>query len=219
MDKIKVILADDHVLVRKGIISMLETEEDIEVVGEANNGIEALELSKELVPDLLIIDIRMPEMNGLEATEKLKDYSPSTKSLILSMHDTDDYVLQALQVGASGYLLKDTEKSEFIKAVHQVMQGTKYFSGAVSNILAAQLLGSGSTPIQSHQEAQNDYNLTRREKEILQLVISGKQNKQIAETLDKSIRTIETHRFNIMKKLGVNNAIDMVNKAQREHLI
>lgn len=219
MEKIRILLADDHVLVRKGIITMLESEDDLEVVGEANNGVEALELTKNIHPDLLILDIRMPEMNGLEAADKLRELNIDTKALILSMHDSDDYVLQALQAGAYGYLLKDTEKNEFIKAIHQVHQGNKYFSGAVSNALAAQLLGSkkAETTITTTQE--NKYNLTRREKEILGLIIDGKQNKQIAETLNKSIRTIETHRFNIMKKLGVNNAVDMVNKALKEKLV
>lgn len=218
MEKIRILLADDHVLVRKGIITMLESEDDLEVVGEANNGKEALELTKQLNPDLLILDIRMPEMNGLEAAEKLHEQNMPTKTLILSMHDSDDYVLQALQAGAYGYLLKDTEKNEFIKAIHQVYKGNKYFSGAVSNTLASYLLGNKKTET-SAPVTQNNYNLTRREKEILGLIINGKHNKDIAETLNKSIRTIETHRFNIMKKLGVNNAVDMVNKALKEKLV
>jgi len=133
------------------------------------------------------------------------------------MHDSDDYVLQSLQVGAYGYLLKDTEKTEFLKAIHQVMQGNKYYSGTVSNALASQLLGNRTMSMPTAPA--NDYGLTKREKEILSLVIQGKKNQHIAETLDKSIRTIETHRFNIMKKMGVNNAIDMVNKATRENLV
>lgn len=217
MEKIRLLLADDHVLVRKGIMAMLESEKEIEIVGEANNGIEALEMSKKLTPDILIIDIRMPEMNGLEATSKLHEYSPNTKALILSMHDSDDYVLQSLEVGAYGYLLKDTEKNEFLKALHQVQQGNKYYSGTVSNALASQLLGNKKmAPVKKET---NDYGLTKRETEILGLIIDGKKNPQIAETLGKSIRTIETHRFNIMKKLGVNNAVDMVNKAIKENLV
>lgn len=217
MEKIRILLADDHVLVRKGIIAMLEPETDLEVIGEANNGVEALELSKKLHPDLLIIDIRMPEMNGLDATAKLQDFSPQTRALILSMHDSDDYVLQSLQAGASGYLLKDTEKTEFLKAIHQVVQGNKYYSGAVSNALASQLLENRT--VQTGGTPTNDYGLTKREKEILGLVIDGKKNQQIAEKLDKSIRTVETHRFNIMKKMGVNNAVDMINKAVKERLV
>lgn len=218
MDKINIVLADDHVLVRKGIKAMLESDSDIQVIGEADNGMEALETSKKLHPDILVLDIRMPEMNGLEAAANLGKYAPGTKAVILSMHDSEEYVLQALDAGAYGYLLKDTDKAEFLKALRQVHSGVKYFSGAVSNVLANRLLGSKPFATKSSIE-EDSYHLTKREKEILRMVIDGKQNKEIAEASGKSVRTIETHRFNIMKKLGVNNAIDMVNKAIRENLV
>jgi DNA-binding NarL/FixJ family response regulator len=218
MNKINIVLADDHVLVRKGIRAMLESDTDIQVVGEASNGIEALETARKLNPDILVLDIRMPEMNGLEAAAKLGEYSPSTKAVILSMHDSEEYVLQALDAGAYGYLLKDTDKTEFIKALKQVHTGIKYFSGAVSNVLANRLLGARPFTSKSSVE-EDEYHLTKREKEILRMVIDGKHNKEIADASAKSVRTIETHRFNIMKKLGVNNAIDMVNKAVKENLI
>lgn len=211
------VLADDHVLVRKGIKAMLESDTDIDVVGEASNGSEALEVAAALKPNILILDIRMPEMTGLEAAAKLDSYAPSTKAVILSMHDSEEYVLQALDSGAYGYLLKDTDKNEFVKALKQINSGNKYFSGAVSNVLANRLL---KTKIQARQTPVEDaYGLTRREKEILRMVIDGQHNKQISESFGKSVRTIETHRFNIMKKLGVNNAIDMVNKAVKESLV
>lgn len=215
--KIKIVLADDHALVRNGIKAMLENEEDLIVTGEAGSGSEALEVAKEVKPDLLILDIRMPGMSGLEAAAKLKSYSPKTKAVILSMHDTEDYVLQALDAGAYGYMLKDTDKNEFVKALKQIHGGSKYFSGDVSNVLANRLLGN-KRAVKSPAKI-DSYNLSRREKEILRMVVDGKQNKQIADQLDKSIRTIETHRFNIMKKLEVNNAIDMVNKAMKENLV
>jgi two-component system response regulator DegU len=215
--KIKIVLADDHALVRNGIKAMLEHDADLTVTGEAGNGLEALEVAREVKPDLLILDIRMPQMTGLEAAAKLKSYSPKTKAVILSMHDSEEYVLQALDAGAYGYLLKDTDKNEFIKALKQIYGGTKYFSGSVSNVLANRLLGKKP---QGKPTAKIDsYNLSKREKEILHMVVDGKQNKQIADQLDKSIRTIETHRFNIMKKLDVNNAVDMVNKAVKENLV
>jgi DNA-binding NarL/FixJ family response regulator len=218
MSKIHIVLADDHVLVRKGIRSMLESAADIEVIGEAGNGKEALEVAKALHPDILILDIRMPEMTGLEAAALLHDYSPDTRAVILSMHDSEEYVVQALQAGAYGYLLKDADKDEFLKALHQVYSGSKYFSGAVSHVLANQLLNARPY-VNTRAPLEDAYHLTRREKEILRLVISGKHNKEIADSLGKSLRTIETHRFNIMKKLGVNNAIDMVNKVVRENLV
>lgn len=216
-EKINIVLADDHVLVRNGIKSMLESDPDIYVVGEAGNGREALEVAKNLHPDILVLDIRMPEMTGLEAVAQLEDYAPHTKAVILSMHDSEEYVLQALDAGAYGYLLKDTDKTEFVKALKQIHAGNKYFSGAVSNALANRLLNA--KPFSSKPVMEDQYHLTRREREILRMVIEGKQNKQIAESLGKSVRTIETHRFNIMKKLGVNNAIDMVNKSVKENLL
>jgi len=215
--KIKIVLADDHVLVRNGIKAMLEHDADLAVTGEAGTGSEALEIAKTIKPDLLILDIRMPGMSGLEAAAKLKSYSPKTKAVILSMHDSEEYVLQALDAGAYGYMLKDTDKNEFIKALKQIHGGAKYFSGSVSDVLANRLLGK--KPFNKSSARVDSYNLSKREKEILRMVVDGKQNKQIADLLDKSVRTIETHRFNIMKKLDVNNAIDMVNRAMKENLV
>jgi DNA-binding NarL/FixJ family response regulator len=218
MNKINIVLADDHVLVRRGIKAMLESDPDINVVGEAGNGKEALDSARSLKPDILVLDIRMPEMTGLEAAALLRDFSPDTRAVILSMHDSEEYVVQALQAGAYGYLLKDTDKEEFVKALKQVHGGHKYFSGAVSHVLANQLLNA--RPYMSSRAPLEDiYHLTRREKEILRMVIDGKHNKDIADSLGKSLRTVETHRFNIMKKLGVNNAIDMVNKSVKENLV
>jgi len=225
MSKITVLLADDHVLVRNGIKAMLEADEDIIVVGEADNGVQAVERVQELQPDLAVMDIRMPEMNGLEACEALTGKLGHTKVVMLSMHDTEDYVLQSLRVGAWGYLLKDTDRAEFIKALKQINNGARYYSGAVSNILANQLLGGvAAKPQKSIASASENapseaYGLSKREKQILGMVINSKHNKDIADLLGKSIRTIETHRFNIMKKLGVNNAVDMVNKAVKENLV
>jgi len=217
-EMINIVLADDHVLVRNGIKAMLESDANIQVVGEAGSGAEALEVARQLHPDILVLDIRMPGMTGLEAAGRLEDVAPDTKAVILSMHDSEDYVLQALDAGAYGYLLKDTDKNEFIRALKQIKAGNKYFSGAVSNVLANRLLNARPEKSMA-SSAEDPYHLTRKEKEILRLVIDGKQNKQIADSLGKSVRTIETHRFNIMKKLGVNNAIDMVNKVVKENLI
>jgi DNA-binding NarL/FixJ family response regulator len=218
-NKINIVLADDHVLVRNGIKAMLESDPDIQVIGEASNGREALDVTRRVKPHILVLDIRMPEMTGLEAVAKLENIAPGTKAVILSMHDAEEYVMEALDAGAYGYLLKDTDRSEFIKALKQVQLGHKYFSGAVSNVLAARLLNTKPSNKIDEEESQDSYHLTRKEKEILRLVVDGKQNKQIADSLAKSVRTIETHRFNIMKKLGVNNAIDMVNKVVKENLV
>lgn len=219
MEHIKIVLADDHVLVRKGIRAMLESDAEMEVVGEAGNGQEALEAARTLKPDILVLDIRMPQMDGLEAAARIKEYAPGTKTVILSMHDSEEYVLEALNADAYGYLLKDTDKEEFLKALRAVHGGSKYYTGAVSHVLANRLLQGGQRPARREDTSVDDpYSLSKREKQILRMVIDGKHNKEIAEALDKSQRTIETHRFNIMKKLGVNNAIDMVNKAVRENI-
>jgi two-component system response regulator DegU len=218
MDKINIVLADDHVLVRKGIMAMLESDKEIDVVGEAGDGVEALASAKALHPHILLLDIRMPRMTGLEAAAKLKSYSPQTKAVILSMHDSEEYVLEALEAGAYGYLLKDADKTEFIKALKQIHGGTKYYSGSVSNVLANRLL-KGKSLSAAPQVKDDPYHLTRKEKELLRMIVEGKHNKDIAEVIGISIRTIETHRFNIMKKLGVNNAVDLVNKTIRENLV
>ena len=218
MEKINIVLADDHVLVRNGIKAMLESEKELHVVGEASNGMEALAVSRDLHPDILVLDIRMPGMTGLEAAALLHEVSPTTKAVILSMHDSEEYVLQALDSGAYGYLLKDTDKVEFVKALKQIHAGNKYFSGAVSNVLANRLLNTKSYT-RNTTAVEDPYHLTKREREILRMVIEGKPNKHIADSSGKSVRTIETHRFNIMKKLGVNNAVDMVNKAVKENLV
>lgn len=217
MDRINIVLADDHVLVRNGLKAMLDTDTGINVIGEASNGVEALEVAKRLKPDILVLDIRMPEMTGLEAAAELMNFAPDTKAVILSMHDSEEYVLQALDAGAYGYLLKDTDKTEFVRALKQIHAGNKYFSGAVSNVLANRLLNA--KPYVKNTPIEDQYHLTKKEKEILRMVIDGKQNKHISESLGKSVRTVETHRFNIMKKMGVNNAIDMVNKAVKENLV
>jgi len=219
MEDIKVVLADDHVVVRNGIKMLLESAGEISVIGEASNGQEALEVVKQLQPDVLIIDIRMPIMNGLEATSKLGSYSDKTKALILSMHNDEEYVLQAMDSGAAGYLLKDTSKEEFIKAIYSVKQGGKYFSGDISNILVNSYLNVKSNKQGKSSDNIKQYDLTKREKEILKLIIDGINNKDIADQLGKSVRTIETHRFNIMKKLNVNNVVELIKKVEEESVL
>lgn len=216
MEKIKVVLADDYLVVRSGIKALLEDEGIIQVTGEAANGEEALQMVKMLEPDILIIDIRMPVMNGLEATRKLRDFSKSTKALILSMHDDEDYILQSIESGASGYLLKDTSKEEFLKAIRAIHEGGKYFSGDISKVLVNSYLQGNSSRAPKGTRAAGSYELTKREKEILSMIAEGKGNREIAGQLGKSIRTIETHRFNIMKKLKVNNVVELLKKIDEE---
>jgi len=215
MSSIKVVLADDHEIVRNGIKILLESEGDMEVVGEASDGVEAVAECKEKQPDILIVDINMPKMNGIETIRQLKTASPATKALVLSMHEDEEYILQSVEVGATGYLLKGSNKQEFLKAIHAVQKGEKYFTGDISNILVQHYLNlrhqSGRTPASADT---GDNTLTKREKQILSLIYKGESNKEIAEKLDKSVRTIETHRFNIMKKLDANNLAELLRKIE-----
>ncbi len=216
---IKVALADDHEIVRNGIKLLLEYDNDIHVLWEASDGEQAINKMAEQMPDVLIVDIRMPVLSGLEVVQKLKNTNPEFKVILLTMHNESEYILKAVQYGADGYLLKDTSKSEFIKAVKMVNEGQKYFSGDISttiiNSYAGGVESEAAKPVISRQ---GDYQLTRREKEILKLIYGGVNNKAIAEQLGKSIRTIETHRFNIMKKLQVNNITELLKKVENEKL-
>lgn len=214
-----VVLADDHVIVRNGIKALLESEQDIRVVGEASDGRQALEVVRKLRPDLVVMDIRMPVMNGIEATRQLVGSSSSTKSLILSMHDNQEYVLQSIECGAAGYLLKDTEKEEFIKALKEIAAGGRYFSSPVAGILADNYLNSVQRIRQAAERKKGLVELSRKEQQILEHVALGLSNKDIAEKLDKSVRTVETQRFKLMKKLGVKNAVELVNVAKENQLI
>lgn len=216
METIKVVLAEDHLIVRKGIKNLLEDEKEIQVVGEASNGQEAIDVVEEEKPDLLIADIRMPVMSGLEAAQKLSDRSTSTKILILSMHDDEEYILQSIEAGASGYLLKDTSKEELLKAIRAIHQGGKYFSGDISNVLVNRYLNVKDRKISPSLATGKNYDITKREKQILGMIADGMGNKEIAGQLGKSIRTIETHRFNIMKKLKVNNVVELLKKLEEE---
>jgi len=215
---IRVVLADDHVFVRDGIKSLLENEANIEVVGEATDGLEALKIVDIVKPDLLILDIRMPNMTGIEVVEKLRSQNITVKIVMLSMHESEEYVLKSIKAGADGYLLKGSSKEEFLKAVHAVANGGKYFSGDISSILIGQL-SNPVTSLEAKQSLDEDMMITKREKEILKLLLSGKGNKEIAEALDISKRTAEVHRFNLMKKLKVKNLMELSNKANEFSLI
>ncbi|MES2238670.1 MAG: response regulator transcription factor [Bacteroidota bacterium] len=217
-DIIRVVLADDHFFVRDGIKSLLESEKNIVVAGEATDGLEALEVVNTVKPDLLIVDIRMPHHTGIEVVEKLRNQNNPVKIIVLSMHESEEYVLKSIKAGADGYLLKGSSKEEFLKALHTVANGGKYFTGDISSILINQLTNS-STSLEPKPALTEDLTITKREKEILTLLLSGKGNKEIAEALEISKRTAEVHRFNLMKKLKVKNLMELSNKATEYSLI
>jgi len=216
-----IVLADDHSLVRDGIRALLESEKDLVVIGEASNGEEAIAMVKDKKPDILIIDIRMPVLNGIDAVTRLNEQNAPIKAIILSMHDSEEYILKSVSAGASGYLLKDTGKTEFIKAIHTVREGGKYFSGAISNVLVNNLLNPSKEPSEGGSktvEKETPFNLTNKELRVLGLVLSGLTNKEISEKLQNSKRTVETHRFNLMRKMEVKNLIELSKKAQDYNL-
>ncbi|PSR56588.1 DNA-binding response regulator [Adhaeribacter arboris] len=216
MTKIKVLLADDHTLVRNGIRSMLENSTDLEIVGEAQNGAEALTKVKELAPDILLIDIAMPVMTGIEATAQVSKLYPNTRCLVLSMHHDEDYILKSVEAGAYGYLLKDNTREEMLRAIRSVATGEKYFSPSVSNVIVEsylQKLKEPETPPAPKKK------LSKQEKAVLKFIVEGSNSREIAEKLNLSVRTVDNHRASMMKRLKVKNAVELVRKALDEKLV
>lgn len=208
--KIRAFLVDDHTLVLDGIRSRLSDEDNIEVIGTACNGEEAIERVKELTPDVVLMDVSMPVMGGFEATRILKQELPETRVLILSMHDDKEYIVKLMQAGAYGYVLKDVSSNELIKAIESVHQGSTYFSSSASESLFNNFNSDaiGTEPV-----------LTHRETDILKLIAEGQCNKDIARTLNISVRTVETHRFNIKKKLDIHTAAGLTKYAIEHNLL
>jgi DNA-binding NarL/FixJ family response regulator len=210
---IRVVLADDHTLVRAGIRTLLESIESVEVVGEASNGREALELVRKHLPDLVLLDIGMKEMDGLQAAAAIRQEHPQIKAIILSMHSTPDVVEQALRAGASAYLVKDAAITELELAVRAAMRGEVFLSPAVSaQIVAGYVQGDQARRLP-------DDALTARQQEVLQLIGSGKSTKEIARLLGISTKTVEAHRAQIMEKLGVRNVAKLMMEAVGRGLI
>lgn len=212
MDKIKIIISDDHKVVRTGIRLLFKKEKDIEIIGEAQDGREALEMVKENPPNVLITDITMPEMSGIELTKIITKTHPEVAVLILSMHDDDEYILDALKAGARGYLPKDVDEAEIILATRTLVSGKMYYSSSVSDVFAKSLLERNAT--KKEQEP-----LTDREKEVLALIVAGNSNKEIANMLFVSTRTVDAHRRNLMSKLKAKNTADIVRVAFMKKLI
>jgi DNA-binding NarL/FixJ family response regulator len=209
MMKIKLILADDHPLIRAGFRALLAKCEDFEIVGEASDGKELLSEIESVDADVVLVDITMPKVNGLAVIEQLKKKYSNLRIIILTMHEEAEYVLHAVRLGADGYLLKNIDSSELEKAIKTVYSGGKYFSQTVAGILA-----------ESTRKPQPErYEVTPREKEVLALVATGNSTKQIAAVLDISIRTVETHRINLLKKLNVSNSAELIRKALELKLI
>jgi DNA-binding NarL/FixJ family response regulator len=216
VDKIKVLLADDHTVVREGLRVLLEAEADIVVVGEAANGREAVQLTKKLLPDVVVMDIAMPNLNGLEATRQIARDVPTAKLLVLSSYNDDEYVHQITDAGAAGYLLKQTAATDLIKAVREVRRGHAYFSPLVSKRLVEHYRKAVLTGAPVGRR--NDL-LTPRETEVLQLIAEGRANKQIAIELDISIKTVEKHRQQVMNKLNIHDIAGLTRYAISKGII
>jgi two-component system response regulator NreC len=207
---IRVLLADDHAMVRKGFRLILEAQPDMEIAGEAGNGREAVELAEKLHPDVVVMDVAMPELNGIEATRRLAASSPHTRVLALSMHKDSVYVREILRAGARGYLLKDSIDTDLISAVRAVAKGDGYISPGVSDAVLSDYRRHVTDPLDL---------LTSREREVLQMIAESKTNKEIAVALNLSVYTIDAHRGKIMEKLNLHSTGELVRFAVRHGLI
>jgi DNA-binding NarL/FixJ family response regulator len=218
--KTYVLVADDHNIVRRGLVSLLSLIPEIEVVGEAADGRSAVSQTLEKKPDVVLMDISMPILNGLEATKQIKNEDSNVKVLILSAYDNESYVLESIRSGANGYLLKNSSWEDLNTAIKAVMSGQAFFSPGVSKIIADSYV-KGITPggREEHPPANGSSRLTQREREILQLVAEGKTHQQIAEILHISVRTVDTHRNNIIQKLDLHDTASLVTYAIKNGIV
>ena len=206
----RILVADDHTLMRAGLASLIARLPDMQVVGEASDGRQAMRMVRELKPDMVLMDIAMPGLNGLEAAERIHGFEPKIKIIILSMHASEDFVAQALKAGAAGYLLKDAATTELEMALKSVAMGQFYLSPAISRQVVDNYLRGGPSGLDV---------LTPRQREILQLIAEGKSTREIADTLHLSVKTVETHRTQLMDRLDIHDMAGLVRYALRKGLI
>jgi two-component system response regulator NreC len=215
MNRIRVFLADDHLLLREGIRSLLSKVPDIEVIGEAGDGKEAVEKVEQLLPDVVLMDITMPELGGLEATQRIKQKNPQVKVLILTIHETSQYLAGMLNVGASGYVVKTTASGELTSAIRAVHHGDIYLYPSIARMLVEDYLHK----VKVGDQKSSYEGLTPREREILKYIAEDRKNKEIADLLGISIRTVQAHRTNLMDKLGARDRTELVKYAIRKGII
>jgi DNA-binding NarL/FixJ family response regulator len=215
MNLIRVLLADDHKLIRAGLRLVVDQQPDLSVVGEADDGRQAVELAKSLKPDVVVMDIGMPNLNGIEAARQIGGMDPGAAVVMLSMHSDESYVLRALSAGARAYLLKDSATTDLVQAIHAVAEGKSFFSPAVSKVLLQDYMRK-----LRRSGAEDSYDLlSPREREVLQLVAEGKSNKEVAGLLNLSVYTVETHRAKIMQKLNLKGVPELILYAVRKGII
>ncbi|CCH52813.1 two component transcriptional regulator, LuxR family [Fibrisoma limi BUZ 3] len=218
MTPTKLMLVDDHSIVRDGIRLLLEQAEGLEIVDEANDGEEALEKLKVQRPDVVLMDISLPGMSGIQTTQVISRLYKGVRVLMLSMHNNEDYILRSVEAGAYGYILKDSSSDEMVKAIRTIASGEKYYSSPVATIILngyMQQLKKG----EKHGRAQRQSRLSKKEKEILQFLVEGMSSREIAEKLQLSVRTVDNHRANMMRRLQVRNAAELVRMAVEDKLI
>ena len=214
MESIRILVADDHVLIRAGVRSLLQSIADFQVVGEASDGMEAMELVSALRPDVLLTDIAMPNLNGLKVAEQVAEKYPDVRVIIVSMHTNEEFVAQAVKAGAAGYLLKDADGSELEFAIRAVTRGESYLTPAISKQVMASYMSLVNS---SHQHIADP--LTHRQQEILKLIAEGVSTKGIAKVLEISVKTVETHRSQIMQRLDIHDIPGLVRYAMRTGLV
>ena len=215
MKSIRVLLADDHKLIRAGLRLVVDQQPDLSVVGEADDGRQAVELAKSLKPNVVVMDIGMPNLNGIEAARQIGGMDPGAAVVMLSMHSDESYVLRALSAGARAYLLKDSATTDLVQAIHAVAEGKSFFSPAVSKVLLQDYMRK-----LRRSGAEDSYDLlSPREREVLQLVAEGKSNKEVASLLNLSVYTVETHRAKIMQKLNLKGVPELILYAVRKGII
>jgi len=212
---VRVVLADDHGVVRKGLRFLLSQEPDIEIVGEAEDGRQAVRITSDVNPNVIIMDIAMPQLNGIDAATQICRLYPRTGVIILSMYSDEEFLVRALSAGAKGYLLKDSAESDVVRAVRTVASGKTFFSPTIAHTLLEDYMRR-----LQQEGVQDSYDLlTDREREVLQLLAEGRSNKEVASVLGVSVHTIDTHRTNLMQKLGVHNTAEIVIYAMRKRII
>jgi len=215
MSTIRILLADDHTVMRRGLRVLLERQPGFQVVAEAADGSEAVELAAREKPDVAVLDIAMPTLNGIEAARRIVDKNPETAVVILSMHSDESYVLRTLKAGARGYLLKDAPEADLINAIHAVHDGKAFFSPAISKLLVEDYMRQ-----MQQRGIEDTYELlTSREREVLQLLGEGKSNKEIATSLNLSLHTVETHRSNMLEKLNLHSTAELILYAVRKGIV
>lgn len=213
--KYKILVADDHAMIRDGIKALLSLNKELIVVGEAMDGVEAIEKFKKLEPDLLILDISMPNLSGMDAAQKILESNPAAKILMLSMYNDEDYISRCMELGVQGYVIKSETSNELEYAVKTILKGQNYFSAQVQHVI----FNKYSITVQKRNKKDPELKLTERELEIIKLISIGLTSQQIADQLFISPRTVDTHRANLMKKAGVKNSIELVKKLEKLELL